>query len=484
MTRLFAGTALLPEGWAKDVRVTIADGRIATVEAGVVAGPGDERLGDVALLPALSNLHSHAFQRAMAGMTERRGPGADSFWTWRELMYRFLDVLDPDDIEAIAGLVYVEMLEAGFAAVAEFHYLHNRPGGGAYDDPAELAHRIVAAAGATGIGMTLLPVLYSYGGAGGAALNGGQRRFGCDLEAFLRLRERAGAGLAADGVLGTAPHSLRATMPEQLEALVAAVPEGPMHIHAAEQVPEVEQVTAWLGARPVEFLLDRVGLGERWCLIHATQMTEDETGAAGGVGGCGGALSDHRGEPGGWDLQRGCVLAAGGQIGVGSDSNIRISLAEELRGLEYSQRLAHRARNVMAAPGASVGGTLYRAALAGGAQALGRPGGSDRGRGGGGSRWRSTEGIRCWRCWMTSSFSTGGCSRRMIGWCGRCGRPDGTWCGRGGMSGGSRWRRGIGSGCAGCWSGSEVSWLLCRWERLCLGLGAGLPLAKLASLRI
>jgi formimidoylglutamate deiminase len=376
MTTLFAGTALLPEGWAKDVRVTIAEGRIASVEAGVAPGPGDARLGDVALLPALCNLHSHGFQRAMAGMTERRGPGADSFWTWRELMYRFLDVLDPDDIEAIAALVYVEMLEAGFAAVAEFHYLHNQPGGAPYDDPAELSHRIVAAAAATGIGMTLLPVLYSYGGAGGAELNGGQRRFGCDLETFLRLRERAGAGLAADGVLGTAPHSLRATMPEQLEALVAAVPEGPMHIHAAEQVPEVEQVTTWLGARPVAFLLDRVGLGERWCLIHATQMTEDETGRLAASGAVAGLCPITEANLGDGIFNGASYLAAQGRIGVGSDSNIRISLAEELRGLEYSQRLAQRARNVMAAPGESVGGTLYRAALAGGAQALGRPGGT------------------------------------------------------------------------------------------------------------
>ena len=172
----------------------------------------------------MPNLHSHAFQRAMAGMTERRGAGDDSFWTWRELMYRFLDALTPEDVEAIAALAYVEMLEAGFASVAEFHYLHHQPGGTPYADPAELAHRIVAAAAETGIGLTLLPVLYSYGGAGGAPLAGGQRRFGCDLDGFLTLREAARAGLAPDGVLGAAPHSLRATTPEQIEALVAAVP--------------------------------------------------------------------------------------------------------------------------------------------------------------------------------------------------------------------------------------------------------------------
>jgi formiminoglutamate deiminase len=234
----------------------------------------------------------------------------------------------------------------------------------------------VAAAEATGIGLTLLPVLYSHGGAGGAALAGGQRRFGCDLDGFLRLRERAGAGLAADAVLGTAPHSLRATTPDQLAALAAAVPTGPMHIHAAEQVPEVEQVTAWLGARPVEFLLDRVGLGARWCLIHATQMTEAETAGLAASGAVAGLCPVTEANLGDGIFNGDAYLGAGGRLGVGSDSNVRISLAEELRGLEYSQRLAHRARNVLAPPGGSVGATLYAAALAGGAQALARPAGA------------------------------------------------------------------------------------------------------------
>ena len=375
MTTLFAPTALLPEGWRRDVRVTLEGGRIGAVEAGARPGAGDLRLDGMALLPAPGNLHSHAFQRAMAGMTERRGPGADSFWTWRELMYRFLDVLTPEDVEAIAGLVYVEMLEAGYAAVGEFHYLHHRPGGGAYADPAEMAHRVVAAAATAGIGMTLLPVLYSYGGAGGAELVGGQRRFGGDLEGFLKLREAAAAGLAADGVLGTAPHSLRATTPDQIAALAVAVPEGPMHIHAAEQVPEVEQVVAWLGARPVEFLLDEVGLDARWCLIHATQMTGDETVRLAASGAVAGLCPITEGNLGDGIFNGPEYLGAGGRLGVGSDSNIRISLAEELRGLEYSQRLARRARNVMAAPGGSVGARLYGEALAGGAQALGRDAG-------------------------------------------------------------------------------------------------------------
>ncbi|MFT3974564.1 MAG: formimidoylglutamate deiminase [Amaricoccus sp.] len=376
MPALFAPRALLPDGWASDVRITVEEGRITGVapEAEVVAG--DRVLGRCALLPAPSNLHSHAFQRAMAGMTERRGPAADSFWTWRRLMYRFLDVLTPDEIEAIAGLVYVEMLEAGYAAVAEFHYLHHAPGGTPYADPAELSHRIVAAAEATGIGLTLLPVLYTWGGADRTPLAGGQLRFGNDLDAFLALHQRAGAGLARDGRLGAAPHSLRASTPDDIRALLAAVPDGPMHIHAAEQVQEVEQVSAWLGARPVDFLLDAVGLGPRWCLIHATQMTAAETArlaASGAVAGLCPITESNLGD-GIFDGAR--YRAAGGAFGIGSDSNVRIALGEELRTLEYSQRLRDRARNVLAEPEASVGRTLYDAAVAGSARALGRDAGA------------------------------------------------------------------------------------------------------------
>ena len=371
MTTLFAPLSLLPSGWEENVRVTLDGSRIAAVEPGVVAGPDDEVVTG-ALLPAVPNLHSHAFQRAMAGMTERRGPGDDSFWTWRRLMYRFLDVLGPDDVEAITALAYAEMLEAGYGSVAEFHYLHHQPGGSPYADPAELAHRIVAAAAETGIGLTLLPVLYSCGGAGAQPLAGGQCRFGNDLDAFLRLCDGSRAGLPEDAVLGTAPHSLRATTPDQLAALVAARPDGPMHMHAAEQVLEVAEVEAWLGARPVAFLLDRFGVDRRWCLIHCTQMTEAETAGLARSGAVAGLCPITEANLGDGIFPGAAYLAAGGSFGIGSDSNVRIAMSEELRGLEYSQRLAHRARNVLAAPEASVGATLHAGALAGGARALGR----------------------------------------------------------------------------------------------------------------
>lgn len=378
MTTLFAPVAFLPDGWARDVRVTLSGSRIASVTVNAAPAASDLRLTGRALLPAPSNVHSHAFQRAMAGMTERRGPGEDSFWTWRRLMYRFLDVLDPEAVQAIAALTYAEMLEAGFAAVGEFHYLHHQPGGTPYADPAELAHRIVAAAAEAGIGLTLLPVLYSYGGANAEPLSGGQRRFGCTLDAFLTLRARSRAHLAADGVLGTAPHSLRATTPDQLSALVTALPEGPMHIHAAEQQPEVEQVTAWLGTRPVAFLLERIGIGSRWTLIHATQMTGTETAGLATSGAVAGLCPITEANLGDGIFPGAAYRAAGGLFGVGSDSNVRISLAGELRSLEYSQRLQHRARNMLADPGDSVGETIFRAVLSGGAQALGRASGGIR----------------------------------------------------------------------------------------------------------
>jgi formimidoylglutamate deiminase len=375
MQTIFAGAALLPEGWAEGVRVTLgADGRIAAAQAGAAPATGDHR-ADI-LLPAAANLHSHTFQRGMAGLAERRGPaGRDSFWTWRDTMYRFLDLLAPEDVEAIAAQAFMEMQEAGFCAVAEFHYLHHRPGGAEHDDIGELAGRIAAAAGETGIGLTLLPVHYRQGGADGRALAGGQKRFGNTLERFAALVQRSEEitrALPADTRVGVAPHSLRAVPLDDLTELARLRPDTPIHIHAAEQVPEMEEITAAYGARPVELLLDRFGADSRWCLIHATQMTAAETerlAASGAVAGLCPVTEANLGD-GIFDGAR--YLGGGGRLGIGSDSNIRISVNEELRQLEYSQRLRDRARVVLAAHGESCGRTLYDTALAGGAQALGR----------------------------------------------------------------------------------------------------------------
>jgi formimidoylglutamate deiminase len=345
----------------------------------VHAQAGDERLAGRILLPAPSNLHSHAFQRAMAGMTEARGPDkADSFWTWRKLMYRFLETLGPDDVQAVAALVQVEMAEAGYAAVGEFHYLHNQPGGAPYANPAELAERIAAASAETGLGLTLLPVLYMQGGCDGRALAGGQLRFSCGLDAFERILEGAVAaagGLPGDTRVGVAPHSLRAVPPDAVRAVAALRPGDPVHIHAAEQVAEVAEVEAAHGARPVALLLDRIGIDRRWCLIHTTHMQPAETeglARSGAVSGLCPITESNLGD-GIFDGVR--FRAAGGVFGIGSDSNIRISLSEELRALEYSQRLGVQARAVLAGPG-STGRVLFDGARAGTARACGRDAGA------------------------------------------------------------------------------------------------------------
>ncbi|MDF1793274.1 MAG: formimidoylglutamate deiminase, partial [Thalassobaculaceae bacterium] len=330
------------------------------------------------LLPALANLHSHTFQRAMAGMTERRQAGEDSFWTWRTLMYAFLQRLTPEQVQAIAAQVFLEMLEAGYAAVGEFHYLHHQADGTPYGDLAEMSGRIAAAAAETGIGLTLLPVLYSYGGAGRQPVAGGQRRFANGPDRFADLvqaTKAATTALPADTVVGIAPHSLRATAPDELATAVAAHPRGPVHIHIAEQTREVEQIETWLGARPVAWLLAHQPVDNRWCLVHATHMTPQETEGAARSGAVAGLCPITEANLGDGIFDGARHLACGGAFGVGSDSNVRIALGEELRTLEYSQRLRDRARNVLVPGEGSVGEALYLGAAAGGAQAIGREAG-------------------------------------------------------------------------------------------------------------
>jgi len=375
---LHAAHALLPEGWARDVRIVIDDGgTIASVETGCAAGDADMVLAHGVLLPAPANLHSHAFQRAMAGLTEyRSGATGDDFWSWRRLMYAFLDRLTPEDVEAIAAQVQMEMLEAGYAAVAEFHYLHHDMDGRPYADPAEMAARIAAAAGRTGIGLTLLPVLYRRGGLDGAPLEGGQRRFGCDRDRYAEILAGAETALATlagdDGRVGVAPHSVRAVAADDLAWVAGLRPERPVHIHIAEQVAEVEAVEAAYGARPVAWLLDRFAVDGRWCLVHATHMTvgeRDRLAASGAVAGLCPVTEANLGD-GLFDAVP--YLERGGAIGVGSDSNVRIDLVEEVRLLEYGQRLRHRGRALLATAGRSVGRTLLDAIVAGGARAAGR----------------------------------------------------------------------------------------------------------------
>lgn len=370
---IFAERAFLPGGWAENVSITVAQGHITAVAPDSVPRTGDVRVS--ALLPALSNLHSHSFQRAMAGMTEHRIAGRDSFWTWRDLMYRFLDRLTPEQMQAIAALVFMEMQESGYAAVGEFHYVHHQTGGRAYDDIAELSARIFAAADLTGIGLTHLPVLYTYGGAGQQALAAGQLRFGNDVDGFAALVAAARAAarhLPPDTRVGIAPHSLRATNPADLARALPLAAGNPVHIHVAEQPKEVADISAWLGARPVEWLLANTPINADWCAIHATHMTDAETAGLARSGAVAGLCPITEANLGDGPFNGPGWIAADGAFGIGSDSNVRISLTEELRTLEYSQRLRDIARNVMVPGEGSVGAFLYRQAAAGGAQALGR----------------------------------------------------------------------------------------------------------------
>jgi formimidoylglutamate deiminase len=378
MTVLWAEAALLPEGLAVGVRLEVdARGDLTAVEAGAEAA-GAERLSGV-VLPGMPNVHSHAFQRAMAGLAERLAPGEASFWTWREVMYRFLERIGPDELRAIAGQLYVEMLEAGYTAVGEFHYLHHQPDGRPYADPAELSWAILEAQQSSGIGLTHLPALYMAGGFGGVPPEAGQRRFVHDPDSFAALLQRVAPRFADDPDLrlGVAPHSLRA-VPDQALRDVASFAdaidtEAPIHIHVAEQVKEVRDCLEGCGARPVRHLFDTAPVGPRWCLIHATHMDDAETEMLAQSGAAAGLCPSTEANLGDGLFNLGGYLAAGGRFGIGSDSHVSIGPIEELRWLEYGQRL-NTLRRVVAASAEQphCGARLWRDAQAGGAQALGR----------------------------------------------------------------------------------------------------------------
>jgi formimidoylglutamate deiminase len=321
----------------------------------------------------MHNVHSHAFQRALAGLTERRGPAADSFWSWRELMYQFVERLDPDEFEALTTFAYAQMLEAGFTHVGEFHYLHHDRAGVAFADPGELAGRVVAAASRSGIGLTLLPTFYAHAGFGGAAPTPRQRRFCNDLEHFGRILEssRKAVQSHAGASVGVAPHSLRAVTAPELTGVVELAGGGVIHVHIAEQLREVEECIAWSGRRPVEWLLENQPVDARWCLVHATHTSPAELAGIASRTAVVGLCPLTEANLGDGLFAARAFLELEGRIGIGSDSNVRIDAAGELELLEYGQRLAERARNVLASgSGASTGRTLFEAALRGGTQAL------------------------------------------------------------------------------------------------------------------
>lgn len=375
MTNLYATQVLTANGWRNSVRLSLRAGVITALETDVAPQHDDER--HAVLVPTLGNLHSHAFQRGMAGFAEISGDAADSFWSWRDVMYRFALRMNPDQLEAIATQAYVEMLEAGFGRVGEFHYLHHDPEGSCYADVGEMSGRLAAAARSTGIGLTLLPVFYAHSSFGGVTPKEGQRRFVNTSDSYAALWERC-RQLLSDlpaAQLGVAPHSLRAVTKDELLAVANMVGQAPVHIHISEQTAEVDECLAWSGRRPVAWLLDNAPVAENWCLVHATHVDAQEIEGIARSGAVVGLCPVTEANLGDGVFPVNELLRRRGRIGVGTDSNVHISLAAELSLLEYSQRLTHRARNVVARENMSTGRALTELALAGGAQALGGGGG-------------------------------------------------------------------------------------------------------------
>lgn len=355
-----------PEGWRNDARLDIDAGRIAAI-APIASAAAAEETRQL-MLPGIANLHSHAFQRAMAGLVERQGDPADSFWTWRELMYALAVRITPDTLRAVASMLYAEMLEAGYTTVCEFHYLHHDPRGEPYADPAAMSLALIEAARDTGIRLRLLPTLYQTGGFDGRALSDRQRRFGLLTDAYLALLERLQRECDATVELGVAFHSLRAAPEHAMrEVLAASSATVPVHIHISEQRAEVDECVALRGARPVAWLLDHAAVDRRWCLVHATHLDADETRRLAASGATVALCPSTEANLGDGLFPLADYRAAGGCWGIGSDSHVSVSLVEELRWLEYGQRLATHRRNVVAsAAQPSCGESLFAEALAGG----------------------------------------------------------------------------------------------------------------------
>ncbi|MEM7199071.1 MAG: formimidoylglutamate deiminase [Planctomycetota bacterium] len=374
MSSLFAERILLDAGWANDVRVDIDDGVITDITVG--APPGDAPRAAGPVVPGMPNLHGHAFQRAMAGLAEHRRSDDDSFWTWRETMYRLVERLEPEDMAAIAAQLDVELLRGGFTATAEFHYLHHQRDGTPYADATTTSTAVIEAARRVGIRTTHLPVAYERGGFDGAPLGDGQRRFWADAALIGELHEALRQRFSAEPTvrIGLALHSLRAVTPATLRVAAATVTDAPIHIHAAEQTLEVGDCVAATGQRPVEWLLEHGGLAPHWCVVHATHLTEAEVHGLAGSGAVAGLCPTTEANLGDGLFPLLDYLEADGRYGVGTDSHVGRRAAAELRWLEYGQRLLHRRRNLVVATGrASVGGSLWDAAARGGAQALGQP---------------------------------------------------------------------------------------------------------------
>jgi formimidoylglutamate deiminase len=336
----------------------------------------EDQILDGWIIPGMPNLHSHAFQYLLAGRTGYRDCTADSFWTWREQMYRLVEKLQPQQFEAVTAWCQLQLLKGGYTSVAEFHYVHNDKNGSPYAEPAEMANRVISAASRAGIGLTLLPVLYCHSGFGNQPLQQHQAAFSNSLESYLEILQQVRQTAQQQDLLfaGAAPHSLRAVSKAALDELLAELPAKiPLHIHIAEQQNEIDDCLQFHNQRPLAWLLEHLPVDESWCLVHATHTTAEELGSAARSGATAGLCPTTEA-----DLGDGIFAAvdwqnAGGAWGIGSDSNLRTSVADELRLLEFTQRLRDHQRNLMAIPGRCTGDSLFDAALAGGAQAIGQP---------------------------------------------------------------------------------------------------------------
>jgi formimidoylglutamate deiminase len=375
---LYAHRVLLPAGWAENVAITIdGDGLISDLRVNVPAIPQGAQLISGVVVPGVPNCHSHAFQRAIVGLTESRSGSEDSFWSWRDAMYRLLGKIGPEQLQAVGEQLYIEMLKQGYTSVAEFHYLHHAADGSHFDDPAEMSQRVIAAAQTAGIHITHLPVLYCHSDFGASTVEAGQRRFAHTLDQYQQLlqdlhkRYRDQANVR----LGIAPHSLRAVSKAELREAIAAVDSldgsAPIHIHIAEQQQEVDSCIAYAGARPVEWLLGEFEVNKRWCLVHATHLVEGECRKLAASGAIAGLCPSTEANLGDGIFPAADYLRDGGRFAIGSDSQVTLDPARELQLLEYGQRLVTQRRTLLADEQMpSVGEKLLRSVLSGGAQAL------------------------------------------------------------------------------------------------------------------
>jgi formimidoylglutamate deiminase len=372
--KIWANSALLASGWADSVEIKIdATGNITTISPDLPYSDGDRV---EVLIPAIPNVHSHAHQRAMAGLGERAGDTQDSFWTWRKVMYHYLERIQPDNLFHIAAQLYLEMLKAGYSCVGEFQYLHHDLNGQAYDNRAEMSLQCLQAATRVGIGFTALPVLYRYGGFGSAAALDGQKRFLNDADGFIEIVKGLQSATTNDAncSVGIAPHSLRAINRDLLAEVIASLESlAAIHVHVAEQTKEVDDCLDWSGKRPVEWLFENFDVDQKWCLIHATHINDQETSAMAGSGCVAGLCPTTEANLGDGFFNAREYFAQRGCWAIGSDSHISIDPVEELRWLEYGMRLQTRGRNVLVSDAsANTGRNLLDGALAGGAQACGR----------------------------------------------------------------------------------------------------------------